>query len=70
MVLRLSPPYSERGQKMILHPEIIIIIITTLLIVGIVYIIVKVVTALNKILRVLQRLEDESTKNKDKDSNA
>ena len=57
---------------MILHTtEIIAFIISILLLVGIVYIIAKVVTALNKILRVLQRLEDESIKkDKDKDSNA
>jgi len=54
---------------MILHTtEIIAFIISILLLAGIIYIIVKVVTALNKIL---QRLEDEPTKkNKDKDSNA
>jgi hypothetical protein len=57
---------------MIFHsPEIIASIIFILLTVGIIYIIAKVGTALNKILLVLQRLEDESTKkDQDKDSNA
>jgi hypothetical protein len=56
---------------MVFRPELIIIIIITLLIAGIVSIVVKVVTVLNKTLRILQRLEDESTKkDQDKDSNA